>query len=191
MRARRRYQLQGGIAMTPRTVAMAAVLAAGGVVAGGSAKAQPAHEIPQSIQLEHVDTIASLTELAKRPAPVGPEAQKALEMVQRHHQREEEYILPPLTLLPALAEGKVSPDMRWAIAMADKVKANREEIFIEHTRITDAMNALLAAAEAANDTDATAVAKDMVSGSLGDMEVEEPATVLIGEFLRSKLPPSP
>jgi hypothetical protein len=167
-------------------LALTVVLAAVGVSAG-SARAQPTHEIPQSIQLEHVEMVGQLEDLAKRPAPVGPEAAKALELVQRHQQRESEYILPPLTLLPALAEGRVSRDMRWAIEMAEKVKANRAEIFLEHARITDAMNALLAAAESSSDTDAVEFAKAMVASSLGDMEVEEPATVVIGEFLRNKL----
>jgi hypothetical protein len=170
--------------------AIAAVL---GAVCASSrlANAQPKHEIPQSIQLEHAEIIGQLEELVQRPSPVGPEAQKALELVKRHQQREDEYILPPLTLLPVLAEGKVSPDMQWAIEMADMVKANRTEIFLEHSRITDAMNALLAAAEAANDKDAAEFAKGMVSSSLGDMEVEEPATVMVGEILRTKLRSGP
>ena len=71
--------------------------------------------------------------------PVGVEAQKALVLFKQHLQREEEFILPPLTLLPHLADGKVSPDMKWAIAMADRVKAEREKTYHEHTQITDAM----------------------------------------------------
>jgi len=178
--------------MKPKIIAITAALAAVSAVAGaGPVKAQGTHQIPQAIQMEHDDTIAQLTTLAQRPAPVGPMAEKALEMVKRHIQRENEYILPPLTLLAALAEGKVNNEMKWAIAMADKVKANREDIFIEHSRITDVMSALLSAAETAGDTEAADAAKSMVAGSLGDMEVEEPTTILIGEYLRSRLQPAP
>ena len=188
-RCRHRRQPRGETAMKPKIVAIMAALAA--VAAAGPVNAQATHEIPQSIQMDHADTLAQLTELAKRPAPVGPIAEKALEMVKRHIQRENEYILPPLTLLAALAEGKVTNEMRWAIEMADKVKANREDIFIEHSRITDIMSALLSAAETAGDTEAADAAKAMVAGSLGDMEVEEPTTMLIGEYLRSRLQPAP
>ena len=48
--------------------------------------------------------------------------------------------MPPLTLLPNLADGKVTPDMAWALAMTDRVKAERDQIFEEHTRMTDALN---------------------------------------------------
>jgi hypothetical protein len=40
-----------------------------------------------------------------------------------------ELILPPLTLVQLLSEGKVTPDMKWAIAMADRVKAEKRSPF--------------------------------------------------------------
>jgi hypothetical protein len=162
----------------------------GAIGATAPAVAQP-HDIPQSIRLQHEEDIAALTELAKRPAPVGPAAKTALDLLKRHHQREEDYILPPLTLLPQIADGKVTPDMKWAITMADQVKANREEIFQEHAQITDAMNALLLAAERAHNTAAAEFARGAVADSLSDMELDEPMTIVIGDYLRSKLPATP
>lgn len=169
----------------------AAMLGADG--AGSVAKAQsaPHHEIPQSIQLEHEEDIAELTILSQRPGAVGAAAKKALDLMKRHQQRELEYILPPLTLLPELSAGRATPDMRWAIEMANKVKANEEEIFQEHAAITDAMNALYDEALTANDKEAADFAQAAVAGSLGDMEIEEPTTLLIGEFLRAKLGDAP
>jgi DNA-binding XRE family transcriptional regulator len=162
-----------------------------GAVAAGGAMAQPAHDIPQSIRLQHEEDEATLNELSRKPAPVGPAAKAALDLVKRHHQREAEYILPPLTLLPQLADGKVTPDMKWAIEMADKVKANHEQIFQEHAQITDAMNALLLAADRAHNAAAAEFARGAVADSLADMELDEPTTILIGDYLRSKLPATP
>jgi hypothetical protein len=176
--------------MSPKLVATTMMVAIGAVAAGGAA-AQPAHDIPQSIRLQHQEDEATLTELSRKPAPVGPAAKAALDLLKRHHQREAEYILPPLTLLPQLADGKVTPDMKWAIEMADQVKASREQIFQEHAQITEAMNALLLAAERAHNPDAAEFARGAVADSLADMELDEPTTVLIGEYLRSKLPATP
>ncbi|HET6184887.1 MAG TPA: hypothetical protein VFA03_15010 [Acetobacteraceae bacterium] len=145
------------------------------------------HPIPPSLQLEHQDTLARLGVLARRPGPVGAEARKALPLVKRHFAREDEYILPPLTLLPYLADGKVTPDMSWAIAMADRVRADREEIFQEHTQITDAFNAIAAAARRAHDQEAAEFAEAGVGDSLNDLELIEPGVLVIGEFLREKL----
>jgi hypothetical protein len=160
----------------------------------GTAVAQsagPAHTIPNSLRMEHEDAMEQLNALAKHRGPVGEEARKLLVLFRRHHAREREFILPPLTLLPALARGEVTPDMRWALQMADRVKAENEEIFREHSSITDGCNALLAAADRAHDKAAREFAQQAVADSLNDLELLEPTVLVIGELLRSKLPPAP
>jgi len=158
---------------------------------GGSAMAQTqqAHDIPQSFKVAHAETLAELTAIGKRRTHTGLIARQAISAVQRHFQREEEYILPPLTLAPAIALGKITPDMKWAIAMADRIKADRETIFVEHTVITEWMNELAAAAERAHEADVTAFARGAVADSLNDTEVNEPMAIVIGDYLRAKLGP--
>src|SRR5262249_47194094 len=119
----------------------------------------------------------------------GQIARQAIGAVKKHFQREEEYILPPLTLAPAIALGKVTPDMRWAVAMADRIKADRETIFVEHTVITQWMNELAAAAERAHEADVTALPGGAGAASLNDREVNEPMAIVIGEYVRAKLGP--
>jgi hypothetical protein len=176
-------------AITLRAISLTAVVV--GVCLVGTASAQPAShagDIPQSLRVEHSDTLEQLANLARRHGAVGEEARKALTLFKQHAQREEAYILPPLALLPLLADGKVSPDMKWAIAMADRVKAERDEIFQEHTRITDAMNALATAAQKAHDTAAYDFARSAAADSLNDIELLEPMTIVIGDYLKAKLP---
>lgn len=150
--------------------------------------AAPQREIPQSLIFEHGETLDRLTALAKRPGKVGAAASRALGLFKRHTAREMEYILPPLALLPDMADGKVTPDMAWALVMCDRVKADREQIFQEHTQVTDAMNALLVAGEEAHDQDAIEFARSAAGDSLNDIEVLEPTVLLIGDYLRSRLP---
>lgn len=176
----------------PGAISLLAALAFGSWLGwNGSATAQsaaPAHEIPQSLQVEHQETIERLTILTHRPGAIGVEARKAMTLFKAHIARENEFILPPLTLLPVLADGKVTPDMRWALAMCDRVKAEREQIFQEHARITDSMNALAAAARATHDKTAQEFAEAAVGDSLNDMELLEPMVIVIGDYLRTKLP---
>lgn len=146
------------------------------------------YAIPQSLRIAHEETVEQLSILANRKGPVGEEARKALVVFKRHIDREQEFILPPLTLLPRLADGKVTPDMAWALPMLDRVRAEREEIFQEHTKITDALNALTVAAARAHDRTAKAFAESAAADSLNDMEVLEPTLLLLGDILHSKLP---
>ena len=123
----------------------------------------------------------------QRKGPVGVAASKAQAVFKQHIAHEEEYILPPLTLLPELAEGKVTPDMAWAMAMTDRTKANREEIFEERARMTEALNEIVAAALPVHDNEAIAFAQDVAADGLVDTELEEPTVLLIGVYLHSKL----
>jgi hypothetical protein len=176
--------------MLPRLmagVASAALAAAAWAGPGAIAQAQPEHPIPQSQAVEHQETLERLAVLTKHPGAVGAEARKATALFKKHYAREEAYILPPLTLLPILADGKVTPDMRWALAMCDRVKADQAEIFQEHTAVTTAANALYAAGLAAHDKQATEFARAAVTDSLNDMELLEPTVLLIGEHLRMGL----
>jgi len=181
--------------MRPSTTTIAAILLTASAAlawsASPAAAQSPSHGIPQSLVIEHEDAIAELNVLAGRKTPVAAEARKLRDLLKRHHQREAEFILPPLTLLPALARGEVRPDMRWALAMADRVKAEHEAIFHEHEAITDGCNGLLAAAERAHDRAAADFAHALVADSLNDLELLEPMVVLIGDVLRARLPANP
>jgi hypothetical protein len=175
--------------MTCRPVVVLAAIASLGLVAGAS-RAQPGHLIPQSLSLEHRETIERLEALSHRPGAVGEAAKKSLDLFRRHVAREEEFILPPLTLLPQLADGKVTPDMAWALPMTDRVKAEQGQIFQEHTAITTAANELWAAGNAAHDREAMDFARGAVADSLNDLEIEEPAVLMIGATLHDKLGPA-
>lgn len=182
------------LSRSPTLLALMALTAAAAMVPNGPATAQtkpaaaPVHLLPQSIQLEHKEALEQLTALTGRKGQVGIEAAKVLVLLKKHIAREEEFILPPLTLLPELADGKVTPDMAWALAMTDRVKAEREQIFEEHVTLTEALNGLVVAATQENDMAAKAFAESLAANSLGDLEIYEPTLLLINETLRSKLP---
>jgi hypothetical protein len=129
-----------------------------------------------------------LGQLVRRKGPVGVAAANVLAVYKQHAAREQEFIMPPLTLLPSLADGKVTPAMAWALPMTDRVRAEREQIFEEHTRITDALNALASAAAKAHDNNAKEFAENAVADELNDLEVVEPTLLLIGDILHAKLP---
>ena len=68
--------------------------------------------IPQSERFEHEEVINKLTALAERPAPVGPAAQQALDVVRPHLQHDDEVVLPPLTLMTCPVTNAASAEAR-------------------------------------------------------------------------------
>jgi hypothetical protein len=175
---------------SPKLLALMAFTAAAWMTPSLTAVAQPAPQrlIPQSLQIEHKETLEQIQILAKRKGPVGVVAGKVFVLYKRHAAREDEFIFPPLTLLPLLADGKVTPDMAWALPMTDRVKAEQEQIFEEHTEITELLNQLVVAAATAHDNDAKEFAESAAAESLNDLEILIPTVSLIGDTLRSKLP---
>jgi hypothetical protein len=168
-----------------------AAFAQGQVPTAAASPATARLEVPQSSRVEHDDAISYLDAVAqqqRRPA-VAEAARKALEVLRPHFAREAEYVLPPLGLLPALAEGRVTPEMRGAIAMADRVKAEQDQLYEEHVRITGVLNDLITAAEGERDRGLVAMARQAALHSLHEVEVLYPTVILIGDRLREKLGP--
>lgn len=65
-----------------------------------------------------------------------------LQVLHPHFVKEEEYALPPLGLLPFLAEGKVMPEMVDVIKMTNKLKMELHQMLEEHKAIVTALKAL-------------------------------------------------
>jgi hypothetical protein len=179
--------------MDPRLAAAALLIAAAAVVpAPARAQTQMVapteHPIPESLHLEHQVTNEYLTKLSQRPGAIGAEAGKLLGLFKAHMAKEEEYILPPLVLLPALARGQVTPDMTWAIPMSDRVKAEQEQIFQSHVAVVEQAMALELAADNAGDEEVRDWVRSAIIDDMGDLELMEPMSALIGDIIRSKLP---
>ena len=155
---------------------------------GGVARADSAREIPQSERVEMDGTLSVLETIAERTTPSGQAAKKLLDVLKVHLALEESVILPPLALLPDLAAEDPKPDMRWAIELGERVKAEHDSLERSHQAIKQAALELQKAAAAENDHVTVGFTHDMIADNLGDQEIIEPAVIVIGDYLRSELP---
>ena len=147
-------------------------------------------EVPQSIKAEYELVIAHLghavlqhgetTHLAKA-------ARTTRDLIKAHFDNDAQFVFPPLGLLPALAEGRVTREMRPAVAMANRIKVERQRLFDENTRITTALNNLIAAAKEQKDDQLVEFATHAALRSLHEIEVLQPTAILIGQFIAIKL----
>jgi len=79
------------------------------------------------------------------------------DILHAHFLKEEEYALPPLGMLPVLAEGTVLPEMQEAIELTDRLKK------------------------------AVIFAEKLMLHAQTEEDVLYPASILIGEYLKLKL----
>jgi len=153
------------------------------------ALAQPSHlMVPQSIRLEHAAIIERLTKEAAKSGVSAAIAQKALVLIKTHFAKEEEFVFPPLGLLDQIAAGESPADAvkRAAIDMVERTKASKQSLQEDHIQITSMMNDLIQAATRANEADLVVFAGNVAAHNLGEIEVLQPATVMIGDYLRPK-----
>ena len=78
-----------------------------------------AFRIPQPLRAEHEELHAELALATKAGGRTAEAAQVVARLMHAHFEKEEEYALPPLGLLPDLAEGKIEPGMSAVLKMTD------------------------------------------------------------------------
>ena len=148
-------------------------------------------KIPESLELEHQDLHEQLYKGIKEGGKVGEAAKAVADVLHPHFEKEEEYALPPLGLLPSLSseqekiEGKITQDERDnIITMTDKLKQDLSHMIKEHNEIVVALNNLIEIAKTENKTEVVQFAEKLKLHAKTEEQVLYPAAILIGEYLK-------
>jgi hypothetical protein len=144
-------------------------------------------QIPTPLKVEHEELHAELAKATTVPGKIGEAARTVAALLHPHFVKEEEYALPPLGLLPLLAEGNVTPEMRDVLAMTDRLKAELPHMLGEHKAIVAALHTLVEAAKHENQMAYAHFAEKLMLHAQTEEEVLYPTAILIGEYLHLKL----
>lgn len=106
-----------------------------------------------------------------------------------HFLREDEYAMPPLSLLPRLARGQVTPEMAEVLPLVARLKEEMPLMIEEHRAIMGAVRAFALAAESDGDENCIRLAAELSVHAQLEEEVLYPAAVLVGELVKAKLQP--
>ena len=144
-------------------------------------------EIPQAMKAEHDELHNELVQATKAAGQTGEAAKAVAQVLHAHFVREEEYALPPLGLLTALAGGKVEPEMREVLKMTEKLEAELPQMLAEHKQIVAALEKLIAAAKAEQHSDVVTFAEKLMLHALAEEQVAYPTALLIGRYVKARL----
>ncbi|MDD1757934.1 MAG: hemerythrin domain-containing protein [Methanotrichaceae archaeon] len=142
---------------------------------------------PLSLKTEHKELHAELAKATKAGGATGEAAQSVAKILHPHFLKEEEYALPPLGLLPVLAGGKTSSDLRAAVDMTDRLKADLNHMLLEHKEIVGTLKVLIEAARSEGKDEFVHFAEKLTLHAQTEEEVLYPASILVGEYLKLKL----
>lgn len=143
--------------------------------------------IPRSLKAEHDELHGELVRATEEPGEIGAAAREVARILHAHFVSEEEFALPPLGLLPAIATGTVTPEMKPAIDMTRRLKSELPHMLDEHKAIVAALAKLQDVSARAERPDIAAFAGKLVLHAQTEEEVLYPAAILLGQWLESKL----
>ena len=90
--------------------------------------------IPSSLKAEHEELHNMLNQATQLSGKTGDAAKRVAKLMHPHFVKEEEYALPPLGLLPELASGNLTEDMKLVLPMTDRLKKELPEMLAEHKK---------------------------------------------------------
>lgn len=146
---------------------------------------------PLSIRREHEELHADLARAGRMPGRLGETARDVARIMHPHFLREDEYAMPPLSLLARLAKGQVTPDMADVLPLVARLKEEMPLMIEEHRAILGAVRAFALAAEDEENEKYTRFAAELMVHAQLEEEVLYPAAILVGEYVKAKLRPEP
>jgi hypothetical protein len=144
-------------------------------------------EIPPPLKEEHAELHAELVRATQAGGKVGDAAKAVAQVLHPHFVKEEEFALPPLGLLPHLAQGSVTPEMRNILPLTDRLKADLPQMLQEHKAIVGALKHLIEAARSERKPEFTHFAEKLMLHAQTEEQVTYPTAILIGEYVKLKL----
>lgn len=144
-------------------------------------------KIPRPMKLEHDELHAQLVKATKEKGKVGQAAKAVAQVLHHHFVNEEAYAIPPLSLLPLLAEGQVTDEMKDVLTMTDKLKADLPQMLKEHEEIVSALESLKTAAKRAKKPKYIRFAEKLALHAQTEEQVSYPTAILIGEYIKLTL----
>lgn len=143
--------------------------------------------IPEPLKAEHAELHAELSSAIDAGGRVGEAAKEVAKRLHPHFVREEEFALPPLGLLAALAKGAVGPEMVGVLALTDKLEAELPGMLAEHQEIVTALDELVVAATDERKPEHARFAEKLILHARTEEQVLYPAALLVGHYVRLKL----
>jgi hypothetical protein len=144
-------------------------------------------ELPQVLQMEHQELNDEIWKATKLGGETGRAAKSVVRVLLPHVLLEEEFALPPLSILPSIARGEITSDMAWVVPKSERLKAEMPRMLADHQLIVQDLQNLLRAATKEKHVGYASFAQKLILHAQWEEEVLYPAAVLVGEYLKWKL----
>ncbi len=143
-------------------------------------------EVPSTILKEHTDLLSQMQAFTSFKDSTGQVARRLYEVMQHHFGEEEDFVLPPLAVLPLLASGQVPERHEEILLLTEKLKTQLSHMNAEHQMIKVHVGELNQAAANEGHSIPAAFEENLRRHAQTEEEIFFPAAILVGEFLKLK-----
>ena len=143
-------------------------------------------EVPSSLKKTHSELLQQLHQFTLIKDSSATVALTLEELMLHHFSEEEDYILPPLGLLPPLSKGQFPEHPQEIIILSEKAKSQMDHMSAEHQLITAYIEELKQASAEENQPAIIVFEKEVSKHALSEEEVYFPAAIMVGEYLKLK-----
>ena len=143
-------------------------------------------EVPSSIKETHLQLLEQIHKMTSYADSSGRVALKLEDMMLHHFKEEEDFILPPLGLLPLLANNQTPEQSKEVIILCENIKAQINHMSAEHQLIEAYIAELKQAADQEHLGEIIEFEKEVIKHARSEEEVFFPAAILVGEYLKLK-----
>ena len=106
-------------------------------------------------------------------------------MLHPHFVKENEFALPPLSLLVPLSRGQFEPGMADVLQLTDKLAADMPAMLSEHRQVVAALKKLADAATAENKPEGLRFARMLTAHAQMEEQVVYPTALLVGLYVKA------
>jgi hypothetical protein len=140
--------------------------------------------IPHSLIAEHEELHRMLKDVISSGGETGRAAGLIEKQLAAHFAKEAEYALPPLTMLPGLAQERSLSDPSEMIRRSERMKAELPQMLNEHKAIVLGLDELIQAARNENKETAVQFAEKLRLHARMEEEIFYPAGIVAGQYTK-------
>lgn len=144
-------------------------------------------KIPGPIKNEYEELYAKLHDATKVSGDIGKAATLAYRSLEKHFRKDQEFALPPLSLLPSIADGSVDTEMRHVHNLTDKLKEQLPQMLRDLEIATRELEHLADVADIEQMPEYADLARQMIRFAETEEHILYPASLLVGEYVKTKL----
>lgn len=137
------------------------------------------------MQIEHEELHSALDRLTKAGGRTGEAAQHVAAVLVPHFTKENQYALPPLSLLGPITQGKFECSMIEVLRLTDRLEAEMPTMLSEHKEIAAALDMLKSAAISENNQAGVQFAEHLAAHALTEEVITYRTALLIGLYVKS------